>query len=311
MARFRTGSGDPGADTLTLVIVPGNSGQIRRLQLRRAWLRRGLYAGAALAVLGAALSVDYVRARQRLGELDGLRRLTAQQQEELRGYSERLTALSKGLGQVAQLERKLRVITNLDPADAVPLPGIGGVDDELLGEPDLLGMSREQQRERLTRVFERLTQATQAQSSSLTDLVAHLESQTALLSATPSIAPTRGWVTSRFGYRTSPFTGSRELHRGVDIAGRSGTAVVAPADGVVRFAGAQRALGNAVALRHGYGVETLFGHLQEILVRSGEHVKRGQKIALLGNTGRSTGPHLHYQVEVNGAPVNPQNYILD
>ncbi len=299
-----------GTDTFTLMLIPGRSGQIRRFRLSRVWIRRALI-GAGVGVIALmALSVDYVLARRRVGELDNLRRVNTQQQEELRAYAERLAELSKGLAKVAQLDRKLRVITNLDPSDAVPLPGIGGVDDELLEEHDLVG-SRQRRHQRLTRIFERLTEASQAQSSSLAELVAHLEDQTARLSATPSVSPTRGWITSKFGYRTSPFTGGRELHRGVDIAGRNGTSILAPADGVVRMAGEQGGFGRSVALRHGYGVETVYGHLSEILVRHGEHVKRGQKIALMGSTGRSTGPHLHYQVEVNGKPVNPQNYILD
>jgi murein DD-endopeptidase MepM/ murein hydrolase activator NlpD len=302
---------EPKSDTLTLMLVPGSSGQIRRFQLRKTWLRRAGSCAAIALFAACALSVDYVRVRHRLAQFDELQKLTAQQQEELDAYSERLAELSKGLAKVAQFDRKLRVITNLDPADGVPLPGIGGVEEELSVDDELLGVSRERRRERLTRVFERLTQATQAQQSSLADLVAHLEDQTARLSGTPSIAPARGWVTSKFGYRTSPFTGSRELHRGVDIAGRTGTPIVAPADGVVRFAGAKRALGQAVAIRHGYEIETVFGHLSKILVQPGQQVKRGEKIALMGNSGRSTGPHLHYQVEVGGTPVNPQNYILD
>ena len=90
-----------------------------------------------------------------------------------------------------------------------------------------------------------------------------------------------------------------------------GTPILAPADGEVRFVGSQRALGNTLILEHGYGVETVYGHLSEVLVERGQKVKRGERVALMGTTGRSTGPHLHYQVEVNGAPKNPQNYILD
>ena len=131
------------------------------------------------------------------------------------------------------------------------------------------------------------------------------------LAATPSVTPTKGWVTSGFGYRSSPFTRNREFHRGIDIAGRVGTSVVAPADGRVRFVGSKRSLGNSIVLEHGYGIESLYGHLSELGVKVGQRVRRGEQIGAMGSTGRSTGPHLHYQVEVNGAPVNPRNYILD
>jgi murein DD-endopeptidase MepM/ murein hydrolase activator NlpD len=145
----------------------------------------------------------------------------------------------------------------------------------------------------------------------LAGLITHLEDQTARLLATPSIAPTKGWATSGFGYRTSPFTGNREHHRGLDIAGRSGTAVKAPSDGKVVYVGRKRALGNTVVIRHGYSIETIYGHLSEVLVKPGQKVERGEMIARMGSTGRSTGPHLHYQVEVNKKAVNPRNYILD
>src|SRR5262249_15792510 len=154
-------------------------------------------------------------------------------------------------------------------------------------------------------------QATQAQAGSLDALVTHLEDQSAQLASTPSIAPTKGWITSGFGYRISPFTGSRELHRGLDIAGRMRTPVAAPADGDVLFVGHKPGFGTCVTLRHGYGMETVYGHLADSVVKQGQHVARGDRIGLMGNSGRSTGPHLHYQVQVNGNPVDPQNYILD
>jgi murein DD-endopeptidase MepM/ murein hydrolase activator NlpD len=131
------------------------------------------------------------------------------------------------------------------------------------------------------------------------------------LVSTPSIWPTRGWVTSRFGYRTSPFTGSRQFHAGIDVAGRAGTPVVAPADGRVVHVGQKGALGRTVILDHGYGIRTTFGHNSDVIVQRGQRVERGEKISFLGSTGRSTGPHLHYAVQVDGRRVDPMNYILD
>jgi murein DD-endopeptidase MepM/ murein hydrolase activator NlpD len=118
-------------------------------------------------------------------------------------------------------------------------------------------------------------------------------------------------VTSRFGHRTSPFTGRRQFHSGIDVASRSGRAVVAPARGRVVFAGKKGPLGRTVILDHGYGVRTTYGHNREIHVKRGQEVERGEKIAAVGNSGRSTGPHLHYAVQVDGRRVNPMNYILD
>jgi murein DD-endopeptidase MepM/ murein hydrolase activator NlpD len=118
-------------------------------------------------------------------------------------------------------------------------------------------------------------------------------------------------VTSDFGFRLDPFTAERKSHEGLDIANAAGTGVVAPADGVVVYAAAENGYGNVLVLDHGFGIKTRYGHLSKIEVRLGDRIKRGQLIASIGNTGRSTGPHLHYEVRVNGVPENPRKFILE
>jgi murein DD-endopeptidase MepM/ murein hydrolase activator NlpD len=292
------------------MVMQGPTGNIRRIHVRRSSLRRAAGGAAVALCVLIAMSVDYVRARVQLRELDGLRDESAEQREQIGVYSGQIERIAQKLARIDQLERKLRTITNLDPADPLPLPGIGGGGDEDL-DPDGAWLSRAQRHKGMVEGLGALSSAADMQSGSLEALLVHLEENSARLLHTPSIAPTKGWMTSAFGYRTSPFTGRREFHRGIDIAGRAGTPVLATADGVVRFAGDRRAFGKSITLSHGYGVETKYGHLQEVLVREGDKVKRGQKIALMGTTGRSTGPHLHYQLEVNRKPVNPQTYILD
>lgn len=299
------------SEVSTFLYVPSESGRIRRFHVRRVWLRR-LAGALVLASIGIGLlAIDYVRARRQLPELERLRAETAEQSEQIQSYSVRLEKISTHLVRISRLDRKLRVITDLDPADPLPLPGIGGIEGDLLEMHDLTGLTRDRRHERLTDGLRRLDEASAVQAESLAALISHLEDQTARLSATPSIPPTKGWITSTFGPRASPFTGNREFHRGVDIAGRTGTPVLAPADGQVIFAGRRRALGLAITIRHGYDIETLYGHLSEIMAKRGDKVRRGQQIGVMGNTGRSTGPHLHYQVQVADRAVNPQNYILD
>jgi murein DD-endopeptidase MepM/ murein hydrolase activator NlpD len=146
---------------------------------------------------------------------------------------------------------------------------------------------------------------------SMLDLLEGLEGKSQRLAATPSIWPTDGYVTSRYGNRISPFTGRTQFHSGLDIAADFGTIVVAPARGRVVIAGMNGHLGRMVELDHGYGVRTHYGHLMKTLVKQGETVERGMPIGEVGNTGRSTGPHLHYGVEVNGRNVDPTNYIFE
>jgi murein DD-endopeptidase MepM/ murein hydrolase activator NlpD len=149
------------------------------------------------------------------------------------------------------------------------------------------------------------------QEQSFQELTEAMNHRRAKWASTPSIWPVRGWVTSGFGRRLSPFTGEPAMHRGVDISVPAGTPIVAPANGTVTSAGWDGGLGNAIKITHGYGYETIYGHLNKILVRKGQWVKRGQTIGLVGSTGFSTGPHLHYQVQVNLVATNPLRYILN
>lgn len=131
-----------------------------------------------------------------------------------------------------------------------------------------------------------------------------------VISSTPSLRPVIGCnVTSRFGYRESPFGGRKEIHKGFDIAGSTGTAVRAGGDGIVSFVGDKGAYGKTVMISHGHGIVTQYSHLSSYKVSPGARIKRGEVIAGMGSTGRSTGTHLHYEVHLNGVPVNPEKYM--
>lgn len=131
------------------------------------------------------------------------------------------------------------------------------------------------------------------------------------LASTPSIWPTKGYLTNSFGPRIHPFTGKRSFHYGQDIATQSGNRVVAPADGVVLVAEYRDYYGKMIIIDHNFGYTTRYGHLAAFNVKEGDRVKRGQVIGFVGSTGRSTGPHLHYEVRFMGKAVNPMNFIID
>ncbi len=131
------------------------------------------------------------------------------------------------------------------------------------------------------------------------------------LMRTPTLMPTKGWYTSGFGMRKSPFTNQPNMHEGLDIANHYGRPIIAPAYGIVSFAGVRPGYGRIVTIDHGYRIQTQYGHVSNYYVKEGDRVRRGQKIASVGSTGRSTGPHLHYEVRVNGIPVDPIYYILN
>lgn len=131
------------------------------------------------------------------------------------------------------------------------------------------------------------------------------------LNSTPTILPADGWITSYFGQRMSPWAGRLKMHEGLDVGAPYGTPVVAPADGIVTFSGMKAGFGKFVQIDHGYGIETIYAHNQSLHVRPGQKIKRGTLLAAVGNTGHSTGPHLHYEVRVNGIAVDPLYFILE
>ncbi len=136
-----------------------------------------------------------------------------------------------------------------------------------------------------------------------------VEGQQALAAATPDIWPVMGWLSSHFGMRTDPITGQPDFHPGLDISADRGTPIHATADGTVTFAAFNDSYGNCIEVSHGYGISTRFGHLSRFAVSAGDQVKRGDVIGYVGNTGRSTGAHLHYEILLNGQAVNPLKFL--
>jgi len=159
--------------------------------------------------------------------------------------------------------------------------------------------------------FDTVLQHAQNVEIDIQSLSAALLDQKDYLDSLPTLRPTGGWYTSGFGVRHSPFTGKPTMHEGLDIANHTGSPVVSTAAGVITYASARPGYGNLVTVDHGYGIQTQYGHVSRFYVRVGERVKRGQKIAAIGSTGRSTGPHVHYEVRINGTPFDPYPYIVD
>jgi murein DD-endopeptidase MepM/ murein hydrolase activator NlpD len=161
------------------------------------------------------------------------------------------------------------------------------------------------------RALDKLDGDISVQKDEKAELMRLLDRQKSILSCTPSVWPARGWVSSGFGYRLSPFTNEKELHRGLDICSRKGAPVIAPADGVVAYVETDPGYGKTVIINHGYGLNTVYAHLEKVHVKKGQVVRRHQEIATVGDSGRTTGAHLHYEVHLNGVPVNPLRYILN
>jgi hypothetical protein len=329
-------------DRYSLIVVSDGTSPIRRLDVAKRSVRRAVIGAGVAALVLVGVLADYVRVRMAHAELEGLRTLAQAQKARIDGFESSVGMLEQKLSMVAEFERKVRVIANLpgsagaggaDVAAEVVPSGPEGLSDGQGGEEEVVpgafespgGAARpggagsaageagraDDRVGFLAREAERLGLVADARALSLAELVDQLEDKHHRLASSPAIWPAHGWLTSRFGPRISPFTGRRQFHAGIDIAGARGTEIVAPADGRVEFVGAKGPLGQTVMIDHGFGIRTHFGHNDAVLVKRGEVVARGQAIARLGNTGRSTGPHLHYSVEVNGKAVDPIDYIFD
>jgi len=234
------------------------------------------------------------------------------QRRQIQEFASEINTLKTNLVKLNSFEKKIRIIADIGETGGQDnLFGVGGSIPEDLDARLPLTEKHDSLIREMHEQTRQMNQASNLQQDVFESLYKDLDSQRNLLSSTPAIRPTKGWTSSRFGYRTSPFTGLREFHKGLDIANRKGTPVIASADGIITFAGRNGFLGKTVKIDHGHGMVTRYGHLQKMLKKRGERVKRGDVIALMGNTGRSTGSHLHYEVFLNGIPVNPKKYILN
>ncbi len=234
------------------------------------------------------------------------------QRGQIQAFAKNIEVLKRRVDNLSKLEGRVRLIADIQKTgNSSGLIGIGGIPgNELYPDIPLEARHNSLIREMHQQV-KQTNLAAKQQVLNFEDLIGQLEKKRNLLASTPSIKPVDGWITSKFGYRKSPFTGKRTFHSGLDISNKVGTKIITTANGKVSYAAPKIHFGNLVIIDHGYGRTTKYGHLQKILVKRGQKVKRGEVIALLGNTGKSTGPHVHYEVRINGAPANPLKYILN
>lgn len=292
-----------------IVVFKDNEGVCKKLHIR-GWI---FFAVAGLLISLVAGNIHfwsyfagYKLVATRLQETG---RVVDEQKNQLVSLSNKLKDLEKDLLRVREFDSKLRVMINLE-TQMETTGAIGGQDSSFA--KNYLPIHRQELLARKMHNFlNQLNTDTRLEEMRQEDMVEAFKHNPSLLASTPIIWPTDGWVSSGFGRRISPFTGQAENHLGLDISGRPGTPVVAPAKGVVSFSGVDGGNGNTLILAHGAGLSTRYAHLQQAVANEGDTVNRGDLIGYLGNSGRSTGPHLHYEVRLNGVCVNPLRYILN
>jgi biotin carboxyl carrier protein len=338
----QTNNQDGGA--YTVVVFRGSTAKPLRFSFSKKLLRTLLICAGVIGFADLLVVSHYVVRTGEVWELSSFRAEAMSAREQTAAFTAAIDDLKKRIGAMNEVNQRLRVMLGIEVpksgdmvngrgGEEVPIPeegampalngnngvapSIGSPKEGMEGTNQHSAVDIDPSKNHLEAVaavregLEWLSKATTAQERILNELSEAAEQRSSRWASTPSIWPVKGWVTSGFGPRVSPFTEKPAWHDGLDIGAAPNTPVRAPAQGRVTSISYDPKLGNMVRVDHGFGVETLYGHLAKSLVKEGQRVDRGDVIALVGNSGLSTGPHLHYMVKLNGQALDPTKYILE
>ncbi len=337
--------------TYTILLFSDSAETPRKVVVPGAVAKCLLIALSVVIVLGSSVLVDYVQLLFEKNQTRWLRTENQYLKEQFKDVEGKLVALETSLERVESFSSKLKLITNIGSADRQleltlpmrsdapsaqvspqalpqgssqsPVPqrwpaNIGPVEGyfqkESYNSPvqnsgDSVAIQSNYST--ISVRMDKVLRGTELREKESLQLWKDLSDKNDILLTTPSIRPTGGWISSTFGTRSSPFSGDLSQHKGLDIAADSGTPIVAPASGIVSYASFDEGYGKLISIDHGHGIVTRFGHCSQMYVKVGQQVRRGDIIGAVGTTGRSTGPHLHYEVRLGGVPVNPEKFILE
>jgi murein DD-endopeptidase MepM/ murein hydrolase activator NlpD len=285
----------------SLLIVRGDGERVLRFNFARS---AALGAAVSLAVTISFLGLligDWLKLKELTRDAVTFANTIAQQRATIEATNHKLAQLRTEVSGWREMHARIQEAFGPDAGRGNRDKGIGGATSVQERLPALAPADE----------LNRLAETIKQEGDSLRSLDRLMARAAKALATLPSRWPVRGSVNSEFGRRASPWTQSVEFHSGIDIKAQTGTPVHAPAAGTVVVAGAAHEYGTAVMLDHGQDIKTLYGHLSKVSVRPGQKVERGTLLAYSGNTGRSSGPHLHYEIFVKGQPVNPRAYLWD
>lgn len=292
----------------TLVIVPPGSGASRIIEVSQSLLKVAAGVAAVAVLLAIGLGYSTYSRSLHLSHASAVEKENRSLSTEIAQLSGRIDSLSDTLDVIAQRDNRIRLLANLDPIDPqVQMAGIGGP-ERMAAAP---ASEAEREAARVGVDLNTLVRRANLLAASFKEAADSLASNRQRLEATPSIMPTQGWLSSAFSsMRNHPILHIARPHEGIDVSAPMGAPIEAPANGRVISARWETGYGNTLEIDHGYGIVTRFAHTSKLLVSVGQRVTRGQRVALVGSTGLATGPHLHYEVHVNGRPVDPLRYVL-
>ena len=320
----------------TLIFTSNAVASHKKISISQKQLNISLVVFAILAVCFISFLTDYAQLNVDQWKLQSLKKENQKLENKFTFMDKSLKGLESKVQQLTDFSRKLKLITTISTRQPNLNPtGYGKVSFD----SQILALSQATPNRQLTSYnephkknyekidttpattnneieirIEKLKTTNQLIKQDIWHLYSDLLKKQEFINNTPSILPVRGWVSSTYGYRNETVFVDHQpqFHKGLDIATRRGEPVVSSADGKVVYAGYDEfGYGNLLVIDHGYNLKTYYAHLSKIKVETGDFIKRGQEVAAVGNTGKSTGPHLHYEIRIFGQSVNPENYILD
>lgn len=291
----------------SVIIVPGDKDEVVNKQFSRGFIISVFVIALLFFTTGAYFAVGFLSSSidgQRMAELTTENGMLASKITELENTVYSLRAEMSG---IIEKDDNIRLIFDLPPIDPdLREVGVGG---EAVNYPPI--NSELGQRTWLVEEdIEKIQRQLEFENASFEQLLSTVRERKSVLDHTPTIRPCDGILSRGFGMHNDPFTGLLQPHNGIDIAAAKGTPVLATAGGVVKYTGYQAKLGNTVIIDHGNGIRTYYGHLSKIKVRKGQRISRYDLVGLVGSSGYSTGPHLHYEIRIGGRPINPYEYII-
>lgn len=297
-------------DFYTFLIIPKKKSSAKKITISSTLLKGLSLCLMVLVLFAMYTSYDYIKIKREKAEMSRLRQQTKEQKVQIEGLVDKVNNIAVNMDELRQLDKQIRVLANMeDKRSAGQILGIGGSPGSENRIASRMEADQKMLMANIDKNTDQLTEDATEQRRSYHELLRFLKEQKSMRDAMPSVWPVKGWVTSEFGSRTSPMGSAREFHKGIDIATKMGVPITAPADGIAAEVAYDREMGHMIRINHGHGMVTWYGHLMKSAAKEGSFVKKGTVIGYIGNSGRSTGSHLHYSVFLNGVPVNPRKYL--
>jgi len=286
----------------TLIIAPNNPNRIKQFRISQRQIYTVLFSVILFVLTLASGILHYLYTTGKLRNYHQILASQSQLQDENLAYKEQTRQLAEKVSNLEMMAKNIGRLTGIDLSNPQSATGgIGGFTPQNWAQNDLNSKNLE--------FLQKLNEHTDLVEQDVIRLKDMVFTQNLFLSSIPTDWPVRGYIGSAFGYRPDPITGHRAFHKGVDISAPYGAKIIAPADGVIFFAGAQHGYGYVVKIAHKYGISTCYGHLSSYNFKSGQRIKKNDVIGYIGSTGKATGPHLHYEIRLNNSPINPIRFL--